>query len=201
MLKYSILEGVIVLLSIITTNEIFAQYNYSETLTFVDPFGKFSIDYPSDWEAIAPGHSFQEGNLDLIIQKPDKKQGYVEIRDEQIIPEIKNSNKENSFTSTYLNNNPLDYMLSSLFNDYVSKLHIQNFQYIKKFYYDKNLILGMNTSSILYSFKKDNQVFYGLYVVAKSNYNLIVISYMASSYYFDKNLPKLEAMIQSLKFN
>jgi hypothetical protein len=84
----------LVLFSILTINEIFAQNNYNETLTFVDPFGKFSIDYPSDWEAIAPGHSFQEENLDLIIQKPDRIQGYIEIRHEEIISEMKNLTKK-----------------------------------------------------------------------------------------------------------
>ena len=82
----------ILLLSIITINEVIAQNNYNKTLTFVDPFEKFSIDYFSDWEVIAPGHSFEEGNLDLIIQKPDKEQGYIEIRHEEISSEVKKTN-------------------------------------------------------------------------------------------------------------
>jgi hypothetical protein len=59
LLRYTIIEYFIILLSIITINEVIAQNNYNETLTFVDPFGKFSIDYFSDWEAIAPRHSFE----------------------------------------------------------------------------------------------------------------------------------------------
>ena len=70
----------ILLLSIITINEVIAQNNYNKTLTFVDPFEKFSIDY------------FEEGNLDLIIQKPDKEQGYIEIRHEEITLEVKKTN-------------------------------------------------------------------------------------------------------------
>ncbi|HET9806408.1 MAG TPA: hypothetical protein VFP49_05840 [Nitrososphaeraceae archaeon] len=69
------------MLSIVTINEIIAQ-SHTETITFVDPYGKFSIDYPSDWEAIAPGHRFEEGNLDLIIQKHDRQQGSIELRHE-----------------------------------------------------------------------------------------------------------------------
>ena len=107
MLRYTIIEGFIILLSIVAINETVRQKNYNETITFVDPFGKFSIDYPSDWEAIAPGHRFEEGNLDLIIQKPDRQQGYIEIRDEQITSEIKKSNEENKFHSS-LNNKSLE---------------------------------------------------------------------------------------------
>jgi hypothetical protein len=199
LLRYTIIACFIVLLSIITINEIIAQNNYNETLTFIDPFGKFSIDYPSDWEAIAPGHSFEEGNLDLIIQKTERNQGYIEIRHEEINPENKKSNDDNNFIFSLLTNNSLERILSSLFNDYISKFHLQNVKTIK-LNYDK-LISGMNSSSILYSFEKDNKVFYGLYIVAKNDYNIIVISYMASTNYFDKNLPKFESMIRSIKFN
>jgi hypothetical protein len=192
----------LVLFSILTINEIFAQNNYNETLTFVDPFGKFSIDYPSDWEAIAPGHSFQEGNLDLIIQKTDRIQGYIEIRHEEIISEMKNLTKENdNLISSFLTNNSLEHILHSTFKEYISELHLQNFKHIKEFNYDGSLILDMNTSSILYSFEKDDKVFYGLYIIAKSDYKIFIISYTASTNFFDKNLPKLETMIHSLKFN
>lgn len=202
MLRYTIIECFIVLLSILTVNEILAQNNHNQTLTFGDPFGKFSIDYPSDWEAIAPGYSFQEGNLDLIIQKPDRKQGYIEIRNEEIIPEMKELNEENnSFMSSFLPNNSLEYISSSLFKEHIDKLNLQNFKYIKKFHYDKYLIFGMNTNSILYSYEKEDKVFYGLYIVAKSDYNIFIISYTASTNYFDKNLPKFERIIHSLKFN
>ncbi len=76
-------------------NEIFAQNSYNETITFVDPLRKFSINYPSDWNAIPPGHSFEEGNLDLIIQKPEREQGYIEIRHEEITSEVKETNEDN----------------------------------------------------------------------------------------------------------
>ena len=75
MLRYTILEGFIILLFIVAINETVGQKSYNETITFVDPFGKFSIEYPSDWEAIAPGHRFEEGNVDLIIQKPRSTTG------------------------------------------------------------------------------------------------------------------------------
>jgi hypothetical protein len=51
-------------------NEAFSQNIQNETITFVEPLCKFSINYFSNWESISPGLSFQEGNLDLIIQKP-----------------------------------------------------------------------------------------------------------------------------------
>jgi hypothetical protein len=200
LLRYTIIVCFIVLLSIITINEIIAQNNYNETLTFIDPFRKFSIDYPSDWEAIAPGHSFEEGNLDLIIQKTERNQGYIEMRHEEINPENKKSNEDNNFIFSLLTNNSLERILSSLFNDYISKFNLQNVKSIK-LNYDKYLISGMNSSSILYSFEKDDKVFYGLYIVSKSDYNIIVISYIASTNYFDKNLPKFESIIRSIKFN
>ncbi len=200
MLRYTIIEGFIILLSIVTVNEILAQKSYIETITFVDPYGKFSIDYPSDWEAIAPGHRFEEGNLDLIIQKHDRQQGSIEFRHEEINSEIKKSSEENKFSSS-LNNKPLKIILPSTFNDYVSQLHIQNVKHIKEFTYDRYLISGMNTGSIVYSFEKDGKVFYGLYIVAKSDHNIVFISYTASTNYFDKNLLEVEEMINSLKFN
>lgn len=200
MLRYAIIEGFIILLSIVAINETVGQKNYNETITFVDPFGKFSIDYPSDWEAIAPGHRFEEGNLDLIIQKPDRQQGYIEIRDEQITSGIKKSNEENKFPSS-LNNKSLEIILHSTFKDYISKLNLQNVKHIEEFTYDRYLILDMNTSSILYSFEKDDKTFYGLYILAKSDYNIIYISYIASTNYFNKNLLKVEEMINSSKFN
>ncbi|HET7642204.1 MAG TPA: hypothetical protein VFK40_01740, partial [Nitrososphaeraceae archaeon] len=56
----------------------------------------FSIDYSSDWEAIVAGHRFEEGNIDLIIQKPDRQQGYIEVRHEELPnQENKESNKTN----------------------------------------------------------------------------------------------------------
>ncbi|HET8856163.1 MAG TPA: hypothetical protein VFM28_01415 [Nitrososphaeraceae archaeon] len=200
MLRYTIIEGFIILLSIIAINETVGQKNYNETITFVDPFGKFSIDYPSDWEAIAPGHRFEEGNLDLIIQKSDRQQGYIEIRDEQITSEIKKSNEENKFHSS-LNNKSLEIILHSTFKDYISKLNLQNVKHIEEFSYDSHLISDLNTSSILYSFEKDDKIFYGLYILAKSDYNIIYISYIASTNYFNKNFLEVEEMINSLKFN
>ena len=201
MLRYTIIECFIVLLPIITINEIIAQNSHNQTFTFADPFGKFSIDYPLDWEAISPGHSFEEGSLDLIIQKSDRKQGYIEIRHEEIIPEMKKSKEENnSFISSLLSNNSSEFILSSLFKDYISKLDLQNFKFIKEFNYDKFLILGMNASSILYSYENDNQIFYGLYILAKSNYNAFVISYTASTNYFNTNLFDFEKIISSIKF-
>ena len=148
LLGYKIIYVFLILLSIVTFNEIAAQKNHNETITFVDPFGKFSIDYPSDWDAIAPGHRFEEGNLDLIIQKPDKKQGYIEIQHEEIISKMKKSNEEENslISSSFLTNNSLEDISSSLFKDYIYKLNLQNFKYIKKFYYDKNFILCMNTT-------------------------------------------------------
>lgn len=201
MLRYTIIEGFIILLSIVAINETVAQKSYNETITFVDPFGKFSIDYPSDWEAIAPGHRFEEGNLDLIIQKTDRQQGYIEIRHEQIISEITKSNKENRFLSSSLNNKSLEIILPSTFKDYVDKLNLQNVRIIEEFNNNRYLISGMNTSSIIYNFEKDDKSFYGLYILAKSDYSIVYISYIASTNYFYRNLPEVEEMINALKFN
>lgn len=201
MLRYTIIEGFIILLSILVINETVVQKSYNETITFVDPFGKFSIDYPSDWEAIAPGHRFEEGNLDLIIQKTDRQQGYIEIRHEQIISEITKSNKENRFLSSSLNNKSLEIILPSTFKDYVDKLNLQNVRPIEEFNNNRYLISGMNTSSIIYNFEKDDKSFYGLYILAKSDYSIVYISYIASTNYFYRNLPEVEEMINVLKFN
>jgi hypothetical protein len=201
LLRYTIIEGFIILLSIVAINETVAQKSYDETITFVDPFGKFSIDYPSDWEAIAPGHRFEEGNLDLIIQKTDRQQGYIEIRHEQIISEITKSNKENRFLSSSLNNKSLEIILPSTFKDYVDKLNLQNVRPIEEFNNNRYLISGMNTSSIIYNFEKDDKSFYGLYILAKSDYSIVYISYIASTNYFYRNLPEVEEMINALKFN
>ena len=126
MLRYTITVCFIVLLSIITINEIIAQNNYNETLTFVDPFGKFSIDYPLDWEAIAPGHSFEKGNLDLIIQKPERNQVYIEIRHEEITSEVEKTNQDKNIKleSYSLYNNSLKVILHSSFDEYISKLKL-----------------------------------------------------------------------------
>jgi hypothetical protein len=201
LLRYTIIEGFIILLSIVAINETVAQKSYNETITFVDPFGKFSIDYPSDWEAIAPGHRFEEGNLDLIIQKTDRQQGYIEIRHEQIVSEITKSNKENRFLSSSLNNKSLEIILPSTFKDYVDKLNLQNVRPIEEFNNNRYLISGMNTSSIIYNFEKDDKSFYGLYILAKSDYSIVYISYIASTNYFYRNLPEVEEMINALKFN
>jgi hypothetical protein len=201
LLRYTIIEGFIILLSIVAINETVAQKSYNETITFVDPFGKFSIDYPSDWEAIAPGHRFEEGNLDLIIQKTDRQQGYIEIRHEQIVSEITKSNKENRFLSSSLNNKSLEIILLSTFKDYVDKLNLQNVRPIEEFNNNRYLISGMNTSSIIYNFEKDDKSFYGLYILAKSDYSIVYISYIASTNYFYRNLPEVEEMINALKFN
>jgi hypothetical protein len=198
LLRYTILEGFIILLSIVAINETVGQKNHNETITFVDPFGKFSIEYPSDWEAIAPGHRFEEGKVDLIIQKLDRQQGYIEIRDEQITSEIKKYNED---ILSSLNNKSLDNTLHSVLKDYISKLNLQNVKYIEGFVYDKYLISGMNTSSIIYNFEKDDIIFYGLYILAKSDYNIVFISYIATKNYFKKNLLEVEEMINSLKFN
>jgi hypothetical protein len=115
---------------------------------------------------------------------------------------MKNLTKENdNLISSFLTNNSLEHILHSTFKEYISELHLQNFKHIKEFNYDGSLILDMNTSSILYSFEKDDKVFYGLYIIAKSDYKIFSISYTTSANFFDKNLLKLETMIHSLKFN
>ena len=150
MFRYKIIYVFLILLSIVTINEIAAHKNFNETITFVDPFGKFSIDYPSDWEAIAPGHRFEEGNLDLIIQKPDRQQGYIEIRHEEIPSKIIQSDEETTLPP--LNNKSLEIILPSSFKDYVSKIDVQNVRQIEKFNYNRYLISDMNTDSIVYRF-------------------------------------------------
>jgi len=44
----------------------------------------------------------------------------------------------------------------------------------------------MNTGSRVYSFVKDDKVFYGLYILAKGDYKIVFISYTASTSYFDR---------------
>jgi hypothetical protein len=198
LLSYKIIYVFLILLSIVTINEIAAHKNSNETITFVDPFGKFSIDYPSDWEAIAPGHRFEEGNLDLIIQKPNRQQGYIEIRHEEIPTKIIQSDEETKLSS--LNNKSLEIILPSSFNDYVSKMGSQNVRQIEEFNYDRFLISDMNTGSIVYSFEKDRKIFYGLYILAKNDNNIIYISYTSSTNYFYKNLWQVEEMINALEF-
>ena len=198
MLRYKIIYVFLILLSIVTINEIAAHKNFNETITFVDPFGKFSIDYPSDWEAIAPGHRFEEGNLDLIIQKPDRQQGYIEIRHEEIPSKIIQSDEETELSP--LNNKSLEIILPSSFKNYVSKIGLQNIRQIEEFNYDRYLISDMNTGSIVYSFEKDRKSFYGLYILSKNDNNIIYISYTSSTNYFHKNLWQVEAMINALEF-
>ncbi|MDF2736754.1 MAG: hypothetical protein K0S93_610 [Nitrososphaeraceae archaeon] len=198
LLRYKIIYFFLILLSLVTFKEIAAHKNFNETITFVDPFGKFSIDYPSDWDAIAPGHRFEEGNLDLIIQKPDRQQGYIEIRHEEISSNIKKSDEE---TKLYLlNNKSLEIILPSSFQDYVSKMNMQNVRKIEEFNYDRYLISDMNTGSIIYSFEKDRKIFYGLYILAKNDNNIIYISYTSATNYFYKNLWQVEEMINALEF-
>jgi len=199
LLRYTIIEGFIILLSIVAINETVGQKNYNETITFVDPFGKFSIDYPSTWEAIAPGHNFEEGSLDLIIQKPNRQQGYIEIRHEQITSEIKKFNEGNKFQS--LNNKSLEIILNSTFKDYISKLNLQNGNRFSHANKDIISTTNMNTSSITANFEKDDKIFYGLYILAKNDYNIVYILYSSSTNYFNKNLLEIEEMINSLKFN
>jgi hypothetical protein len=79
LLRYTIIECIIILFSIIIFNQGIAQTTHNQTLTFVDPFGKFSVDYLSDWEAIAPGHRFEEGNLDLIIQNQSESKDILKF--------------------------------------------------------------------------------------------------------------------------
>lgn len=191
------------MLSIATINEISAQKGYNETINFMDPLRKFSIDYPSEWNAIAPGHSFEEGNLDLIIQKPDRQQGYIEIRHEEITSEAKKTNTENKLEleSTSLYNKSLEIILPSSFNNYVSKLNLGNVKHIEEFNYNIYLISGMKTGSILYNFEKDDKIHNGLYIIAKSDCSIIYISYTAYRNYFDENLPEVKKMINSIKFN
>ena len=198
LLGYKIIYVFLILLSIVTFNEIAAQKNHNETITFVDPFGKFSIDYPSDWDAIAPGHRFEEGNLDLIIQKPDRQQGYIEIRHEEITSKIIKSDEEAKLSP--LNNKSLEIILSSSFKDYVSKSNLQNVRQIQEFNYGRYLISDMNTGSIVYTFEKDGKIFYGLYILAKDDNNIVYFSYTSSTNYFYKNLWQVEEMINALEF-
>lgn len=201
MLIYIIIKGFLFFLSLIAINEIVAQI-YNETIPFVEPSGKFSIYYPSNWNAIAPGHSFEEGNLDLIIQKPDRQQGYIEIRHEEITSDAKKTNYEKELESeTSLYNKSLEIILPLSFKDYVSKLSLENVKHIEEYNYDVYLISGLKTGSILYSFVKDDKLHNGLYIISKIDYNIIYISYTASTNYFDKSLPEAQKIINSIKFN
>ena len=188
--------GTILLFSIPSINETLSQ---NETLTIVDPFGKFSIDYPSDWEAIVPGHRFEEGNIDLIIQKPDRQQGYIEVRHEELPnQEIKESNKTNFLSP--LNNISLNIILSYSFQNYLLTNDLQEVRQVEGFSYNKYVIISdMNTGSIVYSFERDGMKFYGLYILSKNDYNILYISYIASENYFYKNIGEVEKIISSFK--
>jgi len=148
--------GTMLLLLILSINETFSQ---NETLTIVDPFGKFSIDYSSDWEAIVPGHRFEEGNIDLIIQKPDRQQGYIEVRHEELPNQENKESKKTNFLSP-LNNMSLNILLSYSFQNYLSTNDLQKVKQVEGFSYNKYLISDMNTGSIVYSFERDGIKFY-----------------------------------------
>ena len=187
--------GTVLLLLTLSINETFSQ---NETLTIVDPFGKFSIDYSSDWEAIVPGHRFEEGNIDLIIQKTDRQQGYIEVRHEELPnQENKESNKTNFLSE--LNNMSLYILLSYSFQNYLSTNDLQKVKQVEGFSYNKYVISDMNTGSIVYSFDRDGIKFYGLYLLSKNNYNILQILYIASANYFYKNIREAEKIISSFK--
>ena len=187
--------GTVLLLLTLSINETFSQ---NETLTIVDPFGKFSIDYSSDWEAIVPGHRFEEGNIDLIIQKTDRQQGYIEVRHEELPnQENKESNKTNFLSE--LNNMSLYILLSYSFQNYLSTNDLQKVKQVEGFSYNKYVISDMNTGSIVYSFERDGIKFYGLYLLSKNNCNILYISYIASTNYFYKNIREAEKIISSFK--
>ena len=59
----------------------------------------------------------------------------------------------------------------------------------------------MTSGLILYSFDKDNKIHYGLYFLAKNDYDIIYISYTAYRNWFDKRLLEVKDMIHSIKFN
>lgn len=186
--------GTLLLLSILSINETFSK---NETLTIVDPFGKFSINYTSDWEAIVPGHRFEEGNIDLIIQKQNRQQGYIEIRhDELPNQEIKEFNKTGLLSP---NNTSLNILLSYSFQKYISTKDLQKVRQIKSFSYNNYVIPNMNTCSILYSFEKDGKKFDGLYILSKNDKNILFISYIASPKYFYKNTEDAKKIISSFK--
>ena len=183
------------LLLVLSINETLSQ---NETLTIVDPFGKFSINYSSDWEAIVPGHRFEEGNIDLIIQKTDREQGYIEVRHEELPnQENKESNKTNFLSP--LNNMSLNILLSHSFQHYLSTNDLQKVKQIEGFSYNKYVISDMNTGSIVYSFERDGIKFYGLYLLSKNNNNILYISYIAFANYFYKNIREAEKIISSFK--
>ena len=64
----------------------------------------------------------------------------------------------------------------------------------------KYLISDMNTGSIVYTFEKDGKIFYGLYILAKDDNNIVYFSYTSSTNYFYKNLWQVEEMINALEF-
>jgi hypothetical protein len=91
--------------------------------------------------------------------------------------------------------------LHSSFDEYISKLKLVNVKNKKEFNYNSRLIPNMTSGSIFYSFEKDNKIDYGLYVLAKNDYDIIYISYTAYRNWFDKNLLEVKDMIYSIKFN
>jgi cellulose biosynthesis protein BcsQ len=103
------------------------------------------------------------------------------------------------FESLY--NKFLEVMLNSSFADYVSKLNPENVKKVEEFNYNSYIIPNTTTGSILYSFEKDNEIQYGLYILAKNDYDIIYISCTASKNWFDKNLLKVKNMIHSISFN
>jgi hypothetical protein len=179
----------------LSLNETLSQ---NETLTIVDPFGKFSINYSSDWEAIVPGHRFEEGNIDLIIQKPDRQQGYIEVRHEELPSEAMEESNKTNFLSP-LNNLSLNILLSYSFQNYLSITDFQKVKQVEGFSYNKYVIPDLNTGSVVYSFEIDGMKFYGLYILSKNDYNILHISYTASANYYYKNIREAEKIISSFK--
>ena len=180
-------------ISIMAQDSTMPQIDKNETITFVDPFGKFRLDYPSsDWKAEGKENRFDTSKENLVLTKTNHLEGTLIIH---IMPflDVYKSMKENHYTWNQI----IEPTFDGTFNTYVSE-RFSGVNLVETPTYDKYKISGVQAGSVIHNVNYEDESMTGLFIHSLIGSDGVMVWYLADPKYFDKTLPEAENIIESL---
>ena len=147
--------------------------------TFIDPEGRFTLHYPLGWNAVPKENSFS--SLDLSLNNLPSGSGVVTLA----ITDLESSTL------------PIESLVAMDLNAETNGRN--NFHLIENPTYQKYNISGYKTGSFNYTFESSGEQKAALDIITKFNNRFLLLIYHANQNDFDKYLPEINRMIDSIR--
>jgi PsbP-like protein len=169
------------------------QPQSQEFLTWNEPQGDFSVEYPSDWTVKEKENQYDNAS-DVTFTSPHSAiNGYVGIDYEDTTVEEFEALIESGFDESEI--------LERAFDAFIKRFRpsIDNFREVENKDFSKYTINGEPAASIVFAGEIYGQGIGGLLVVSFVNDRIFNLGFGASQGEFDKILPTVEHMISSIQ--